>query len=69
MRRAGGSVAVTLPKQMANRLGLVAGDSVLAVETERGILLIPCDPSVEEALDIAARAARNYRNALRALAR
>jgi putative addiction module antidote len=69
LRRAGGSVAVTLPKDMADRLHLGAGDRVLAVETEQGILLTPYDPAVEESLAIAARAAKKYRNALRELAR
>jgi hypothetical protein len=54
---------------MADRLRLEAGDRVLAVETDRGILLTPYDPDVERALQIAARAAKRYRNALRQLAR
>ncbi|MEI6448444.1 MAG: AbrB family transcriptional regulator [Actinomycetes bacterium] len=54
---------------MAERLHLEAGDMVLAVETERGILLTPYDPEVEEALAIAGKVAGRYRNALRELAR
>ena len=69
LRKAGESVAATLPKDMADRLHLGAGDRVLAIETERGILLTPYDPAVEEELAIAARAARKDRNALRELAR
>ena len=69
LRQAGGSIAATLPKDMADRLHLSAGDTVLAVETERGILLTPYDPEVEEALAIAGKVAGRYRNALRALAR
>lgn len=69
LRQAGGSVAATLPKDMADRLHLGAGDRVLAVETERGILLTPYDPAIEEALGIAARASAKYRNALRELAK
>ena len=45
-----------------------AGDCTLAIETERGILVIPYDPAIEEALVIAAKGARKYRNALRELA-
>ena len=44
LRQAGGSVSATLPKDMADRLRLEAGDRVLAVETDRGILLTPYDP-------------------------
>ncbi len=41
LRQAGGSVSATLPKDMADRLRLEPGDRVLAVETDRGILLTP----------------------------
>jgi antitoxin MazE len=67
--QAGGSVSATLPKDMADRLHLAPGDRVLAVETDSGILLTPYDPQVEQALQIAARAAKKYRNALRGLAK
>jgi len=69
LRQVGGSVGATLPKDMADRLNLGAGDRVLAVETERGILLSPYDPTVEQALAIAARTAKKYRNTLRQLAK
>lgn len=69
LRRAGGSISATLPKDMAEHLHLSAGDTVLAIETERGILITPYDPEVEEALAIARRLAGTYRNALRELAR
>jgi len=68
LRQAGGSVSATLPKDMADRLRLEAGDRVLAIETDRGILLTPYDPETERALQVAAKAAKKYRNALRALA-
>jgi putative addiction module antidote len=69
LRQVGGSVGATLPKDMAERLNLAVGDRVLAVETDRGILLSPYDPTVEKALAIAARTAKKYRHALRKLAR
>jgi len=69
LRQAGGSIAATLPKDMADRLHLAAGDTVLAVETERGILLTPYDSETEEALSIASKVAGKYRNALRELAK
>ena len=69
LRQMGGSVGATLPKDMAERLHLAAGDKVLAIETERGILLTPYDPETEEALAIAARVSGQYRNALRELAK
>lgn len=69
LRRMGGSVGTTLPKDMAERLRLDAGDEVLAIETANGILLTPYDPDVEEGLAVAAEAQKRYRGALRELAK
>ena len=69
LRQVGGSIGATLPKEMADRLHLSVGDRILAIETERGILLTPYDPDVERALAIASKTARKYRNALRELAK
>jgi len=65
LRRMGGSVGATLPKEMAERFHLEVGDEVMAVETAQGLLLTPYDPNVEEGLSIAAEAQKRYRNALR----
>ena len=69
VRRVGGSVSATLPKEMATRLHIGPGDKLLAVETKDGILLTPYDEVAQEALAIAADVAKRYRNALRELAR
>ena len=69
LRRTGGSVSATLPKEMTDRLRLGAGDRVIAIETDSGILLTPFDPDAERALAAAAAAARKYRAALRQLAK
>ena len=46
---------------------LDVGDTVIAVETEDGILISPYDPTTLTALEIARRASKSYRNALRQL--
>ena len=69
LRQAGGSVSATLPKDMADRLRLEPGDRILAVETDKGILLTPYAPATAKALEIAAKGAKKYRNALRELAK
>ncbi len=69
LRQVGGSVGATLPKDMADRLHLEPGDSVLAIETDSGVLLTPYDPDTERALEAASRAAKKFRNVLRQLAK
>lgn len=69
MRRVGGSVGTTLPKEMVDRLDLAAGDRVLAIETEQGILLTPYTEELDAGLAAARRAAKRYRVALRELAK
>ena len=69
LRRVGGAVGTTLPKEMVDRLDLAAGDRVLAVETERGILLTPYTEELEAELAATRRAAKRYRAALHELAK
>jgi len=69
LRRVGGSVGTTLPKEMVDRLDLAAGDQILAVETERGILLTPYTDELDAQLVATRRAAKQYRMALRQLAK
>ena len=69
MRRAGGSVTVTIPKDMAERHHMTAGEEGFAIETDRGVLLTAYDPAFEKAMRAYARGARRYRNALRDLAK
>jgi hypothetical protein len=54
---------------MADRLHVQPGDEVFVVETERGILITPFDPTFEQAMAAYKRTARKYRNALGELSR
>jgi putative addiction module antidote len=69
LRRVGGSVGTTIPKEMADRLDLSPGDQVLAIETEQGILLTPYTEELEADLAATRSAAKRYRAALRELAK
>lgn len=69
VRRMGGSLGATLPKDMMERLNVEAGDDMFAVETDDGILLTPFDPKFENAMAVYERGAGKYRNALRELAK
>ena len=69
LRKMGGSVGATLPKDMADRLHIAPGDEVFVVETENGILITPYDPHFQKAMTAYERTAGKYRNALRELAK
>ena len=69
LKKIGGSVATVLPKSMLERFHLEAGDEVLVVETDKGLLVTPFDPEFEEAMKNYTHIAKKYRNALRELAR
>jgi putative addiction module antidote len=69
LRQVGGSIGATLPKDMADRLHISAGDEVFAVETDKGILITPYDPTFDRALAAYERTAAKYRNALRELSK
>jgi len=65
----GGSIGATLPKDLADRLHLEAGDEVFVIATDQGLLLTPYDPTFDKAMAVYRRGARKYRNALRELAK
>ncbi len=69
IRKAGGSVSATLPKEMAERLHFAAGDTAFAIEMDHGILITPYDPDFDEAMALYRRGAKKYRNALRELSK
>lgn len=69
LRKMGGSIGATLPKEITERLHLDAGDKVFVVTTDQGILLTPYDPTFEDAMAGYRRGAKKYRNALRELAK
>jgi putative addiction module antidote len=69
LRQMGGSVGATIPKDMAERLHVRAGDEVFVIETEKGVLVTPFDPEFQRAMVAYERTARKYRNVLRELAK
>jgi len=69
VRQTGTSVSATIPKDIAERLHIDAGDKVFMVETENGVLLTPYDQTLEEAMNIYSRVAKKYRGAFKKLSR
>jgi bifunctional DNA-binding transcriptional regulator/antitoxin component of YhaV-PrlF toxin-antitoxin module len=68
-RQVGGSVAATLPKEMAERFKITAGSILCAIDTADGILLTPFDSAFAQAMSAYREGAAGYRNALRELAK
>jgi antitoxin MazE len=69
IRAIGNSSGTTIPKDMLERFHLAPGDRVHLVETDEGILITPYDPLFSEAMEIYEEGARQYRNAMRELAK
>jgi putative addiction module antidote len=70
VRKIGNSVGVLLPKELAARLDLKAGDKLHVVEAaDRVLKLSPYDPTHAEAMEIARRSFRDYANTYKALAK
>jgi putative addiction module antidote len=68
LRKAGGSVTATLPKEVLERLRLKAGDRLFLVDTDEGVLLTPYDPDFAETMKAFDSVRRRYRNTLKKLA-
>jgi putative addiction module antidote len=70
LKKIGNSTGVILPKDVMARLQLSVGDKFYATLTpEGGIRFTPYDPDFEQAMDVARRGMKIYRNALAELAK
>jgi putative addiction module antidote len=69
VRKIGNSLGVLLPKEVADQLHLVEGDTLHVVTDADGAHLTPFDPNFDAAMTAFEETRRKYRNALRALAK
>lgn len=69
LRAVGNSTGVVLPKEVLAELNLTQGDRIFLVKTEGGYRLSPYDASLSEQLEAAETGMKQYRNALRELAK
>jgi putative addiction module antidote len=69
VQQMGNSLSIEIPDEIAERLGIKAGDTLFALDVVDGVLLTPLDPHFEEAMHHYRRGAKQYRAALRDLAR
>ena len=70
IKKIGNSTGLILPKELLARLRLKQGDSLFVTQLpDGGVKLTPRDPNFERGMDLARKAMRKYRNALRELAK
>ena len=69
IRRIGNSLGATLPKEVLQKLNVSEGDTVFLTETTDGFQITAYDPEFEAAMQAFAETRKNYRNALRELAK
>lgn len=70
LKKIGNSTGFILPREMMARLNITTGDTFYATITpEGGIRLTPYDPKFEQAMKVARRGMKVYRNALAELAK
>ena len=68
VRKVGNSLGATLPREVALRLNVAAGDSLYLTETADGYLLTPYDPEFSRQMEAARSVMKRRRNVLRELA-
>jgi putative addiction module antidote len=64
----GDSVGVVLPEELQKKLGVEAGDTLLALETSNGVELRQCDTELNSQIEIAEGIMRDDYEVLRRLA-
>lgn len=69
IKKIGNSTGIILPKELLAQLQLTQGDFVTASLTREGLVLRQSDPVFDRGLEIARKAMKTYRNALRTLAK
>ncbi|WCJ63425.1 AbrB/MazE/SpoVT family DNA-binding domain-containing protein [Agrobacterium tumefaciens] len=69
IRKIGNSEGIIIPKEVLDRMGLKAGDSLELREAAGNIELVPEHAELREQLEAARRGMKKYHTALRELAK
>ena len=69
LRKVGNSVAVILPKQVRQKMGVKEDDAVYLTETPDGYRISPYDPEFARQMELARRVQSKHRDALHELAK
>ena len=69
LRKVGNSVAMIVPKQVREKMGVKEGDAVYLTETPDGYRLSPYDPEFSKQMELAREVQSKHRDAVRELAK
>ena len=69
LRKVGNSVAMIVPKQVRQKMGVKEGDAVYLTETPDGYRISPYDPEFSRQMKIARKAQAKHLDALHELAK
>jgi putative addiction module antidote len=69
LRKVGNSVAMIVPKQVRQKMGVKEGDAVYLTETPDGYRLSPYDPEFSRQMKLARKVQAKHRDALHELAK
>jgi putative addiction module antidote len=69
LRKVGNSVAMIVPKQVRQKMGVKEGDAVYLTETPDGYRISPYDPEFSRQMKIARKVQAKHRDALHELAK
>ena len=69
VRRVGNSLGVVLPREALARLSVDNGDLLYITDAPDGFRITAADPEFEKQMQVASKGMKQYRNALRELAK
>lgn len=69
LRKMGGSLGTTFPKEVVERMNVVEGDALWLIERNGEYLLTPYDPKFESVMEAYEHLSKRYRNTLKELAK
>lgn len=69
LRKVGNSVALIVPKQVRQKMGVEEGDAVYLTETPDGYRISPYDPEFSRQMEIARKVQSKHKDALHELAK
>lgn len=69
LRKVGNSLALLVPKQVRQKLGVEEGDTVYLTETPDGYNISPYNPEFSKQMELARKVQAKHRDALHELAK